>query len=405
MNKDERTRILFYIETSGYGGCEKHLLELIEGLGQKDFAPNIIVQTRGAENADLLNFLAKLREVIGRYDDSEIFVVTNRFSNLTSILNPMFVWEVCRICRRSFSIIHFYKSSIARCTAATLIAKLSSARSLQTIQLPPDRNGKWKFPTSRLRHAWYLSLTRLVISVSDSFRRECVEYYRLPPERVVTVHNSIRIERFCIPKIAQAQLRFEKMDQFGIGRDSFVFVSIARLDEQKGHKYLLDAFRLLRDIDLLVYEKAVVLCCGSGELESELRSQVQDLDLQHKIQFLGYRDDVVDLLSISDALILTSVKEGLPLTVAEAMGMRKPVIATAVDGTPEIVVNDLTGYLVPPRDPSSIAEAIIRLVRAPVFVREQMGQAGYERVNRDFNHRLQTEKIKEQYRCLIPLSR
>jgi glycosyltransferase involved in cell wall biosynthesis len=401
MNNDLRTRILFYIETSGYGGCEKHLLELIEGLGQNDYAPNIVVQIPGDENADLLNFLVKLREVIGKYEGSEIFVVTNRFSNLTSILSPKYIWDVGRIFRRGYSIIHFYKSSIARCTAATLIAKLSSAKSLQTIQLPPDREGKWKFPSSRLRHAWYLSLTRLVVCVSDSFRRECVEYYHLLPDRVVTVHNSISIDRFCISKGAQAQMRSEQMHLFGLGKDSFVFVCIARLDEQKGHRYLLDAFRLLRDIDRWVYEKAVVLCCGSGELESELRHRVEELDLQHKIRFLGYRDDVVGLLSLSDALILTSIKEGLPLTVAEAMGMRKPVIATAVDGTPEIVVNDLTGYLVPPRDPSSIADAIVRLIRTPVSVREQMGEAGYERVSRDFNHHLQTEKIKERYRGLL----
>lgn len=148
---------------------------------------------------------------------------------------------------------------------------------------------------------------------------------------------------------------------------------VGRLAIQKGVPYLLHALYLVRRKNRRVH----LLIIGAGPLESELQQQVQNLGLSEWVHFLGKRQDVMKILPQLDALVLPSLWEGLPTVLLEAMALRIPVIATNVSGTCEIIRDQETGILVPPKDPRALAEAIIRILDNPAKAR-QMAEHGYK---------------------------
>jgi glycosyltransferase involved in cell wall biosynthesis len=114
---------------------------------------------------------------------------------------------------------------------------------------------------------------------------------------------------------------------------------------------------------------------GTGSLRAELERQADHLGLKSAVRFVGYQPDVRDWLALADLSVLPSFYEGLPLAAVESLAMEKPVVATAVDGTPEVVLDGKSGFVVPPGDPARLAEAICRLLGDPEL-RQRMGRVG-----------------------------
>jgi glycosyltransferase involved in cell wall biosynthesis len=152
------------------------------------------------------------------------------------------------------------------------------------------------------------------------------------------------------------------VDTYGRGRaDGASFgrtvVTVGRLVEQKGHRVLLQA--------MVDAPGVTVLLAGEGPLRAGLEQQASELGVADRIRFLGHVTDVPSVLSGADLFVLTSLNEGLPLSILEAMAAGVAVVASRVGGIPEVVVDGETGVLVPPEDPRSTAEAIRRLLGDP----------------------------------------
>ncbi len=127
-----------------------------------------------------------------------------------------------------------------------------------------------------------------------------------------------------------------------------------------------------------------MLFAGDGELEGELRAEARELGLEEHVLFAGFRRDVPRLLAASDALILPSESECLPLVILEAMSARRPVIATDVGGISEAVDDGRTGLLVRPRDAEGLADALVAVLGDPERARS-MGLAGRAKVAAEFS--------------------
>jgi glycosyltransferase involved in cell wall biosynthesis len=176
------------------------------------------------------------------------------------------------------------------------------------------------------------------------------------------------------------------------GRDGRpVVLVVARLDVQKGHRHLLAAARALPD--------AVFVLAGDGPERSRLEALASDLRLGDRVRFLGERNDVPALLAACDVFVLPSLYEGLPISVLEAMAARRPVVATAIGGTDEAVVNGQTGLLVPPADPTSLAAAIGRVLR-DAELRSRLGDAGRARVAERFSANDMVRRVMDVYELL-----
>ena len=167
---------------------------------------------------------------------------------------------------------------------------------------------------------------------------------------------------------------------------------IARLSEQKGLTYLLDAMSLLtvKDIRLFIV--------GDGELRNELENKVKELDLQDSVTFLGYRKDIVECINSFDFCVLPSVFEGFGLVAIEAFMNSKTLVATDIPGLNEVVTNK-NGILVPAKDPTALASAIDKLAMDATLRQELASQAKKDYENK-FSYPLFLENYRELYREL-----
>jgi glycosyltransferase involved in cell wall biosynthesis len=148
----------------------------------------------------------------------------------------------------------------------------------------------------------------------------------------------------------------------------------------KGHEYMIEA---ARTIGRVCPETRIALI-GDGRQRPKLEQMVREQRVQAYFLFLGRRPDVPELLSCCDLSVLASTAEGLPNTVLESMAAGLPVVATQVGGTPEIVEDGVTGLLVPPRDTSALAQAVIRLLENPALAK-RLALAGQEHVRTHFS--------------------
>lgn len=151
--------------------------------------------------------------------------------------------------------------------------------------------------------------------------------------------------------------RRAKRASLGIPEDAFVVGNVARLQPAKGHPYLLQAFvTVLREVP-----DAHLVLVGWGVSEEALRAQARELGIAERVHFAGKRLDVYEVLATFDVFAFSSVHEGQGIAILEAMAAGLPVVATAVDGIPDMVKHERTGLAVPARDPAALAAGVLRL--------------------------------------------
>jgi glycosyltransferase involved in cell wall biosynthesis len=139
---------------------------------------------------------------------------------------------------------------------------------------------------------------------------------------------------------------------------------------------------------------------GEGPLADEARYDAEALGLSAQVRFLGWRDDVAAIMAITDVSVLASMYEGLPYTLLEAMAAARPVVATDVAGSLEVVEEGQTGFLVPPRDAAALADRIGRLL-GDDRLRREMGQAGRNRLEKHFLIEVMVRQVEAVYDDLI----
>lgn len=239
-------------------------------------------------------------------------------------------------------------------------------------------------PWRRSRLIQRLICTRVdrYIAVSDHLARQLRQQLRFPARKVSVIHNGIPLERY--RRDVNPNLRAALTGS----SERALIMTIARLAEQKGQRYLLDALQSLPD--------AVVALVGDGPDRAQLERQAHDLGLQDRVVFLGQRADIPELLACCDLAVLPSLFEGLPLAALEAMAAGKPVVASRVGGTSEAVQDGLTGLLVPPADPGALAHAISAVLGSPALAR-RLSAAAQARVAQSFSAEVMTKNVTYLY--------
>ena len=142
------------------------------------------------------------------------------------------------------------------------------------------------------------------------------------------------------------------------------------------------------------------LIAGVGREQARLERHAEELGVRERIVFLGHRADVPALLAASDAFVLPSLFEGTPLSLLEAMAAGKPVVASAIPGNDELIVNDENGLLVPARDTDALAQALRRIVADPEL-RARLGAAARRRAESAHSARSSTQRVVEVYDALL----
>jgi glycosyltransferase involved in cell wall biosynthesis len=199
------------------------------------------------------------------------------------------------------------------------------------------------------------SYTHGAIAVSGSTRDFLVRQRFVPAERVRLIWNGAPLEEFA-PVARERALGLRH--RLGLAEDAVVFGTIGRLSAQKGHVFLLEAAaRVLKQ-----HPKARLLVVGDGDLAAELRERAKALGIAGLTTFAGHRSDVPELLGVLDLFCISSLYEGTPLALFEAMAAGKAIVSTAVDGCREVLREGETGLLVPPADAAALAGALERVI-------------------------------------------
>jgi glycosyltransferase involved in cell wall biosynthesis len=236
-------------------------------------------------------------------------------------------------------------------------------------------------PDGTRQPRWVLRAYRRIIAVSEEVRRRYVQELGVPDRRLAVVHNAIRVPP-AGPR--PRELRASLLD----GRPDRLVLTPARLHPQKGHTFLIAAAAKTPG--------ATFVFAGDGPLRQELEAQAREQRVGDRCVFLGERTDIPELLAAADLVVLPSLFEGLPVSVLEAMAAERPVIATAIGGTDEAITTDVTGLLVPPRDPAALAAAIGRLL-SDTALAQRLARAGRARVERSFSVEATVREVMRIY--------
>jgi len=218
--------------------------------------------------------------------------------------------------------------------------------------------------------------------------RETLIKCGVPGDKVQVIHHGTDVEAFA--RITEG--RSEMRASLGIPEDSVAVGIVGRIAPEKGHAVLLEAFQKIH----ARYPLFLVIV-GNGPDEELIRTRAAEMGLADKVLFTGFRDDVNNILNALDIVTVPSTwNEPCSAVVQQGMAVSKPIIGTRAGGTPEMVIDDETGFLVPPSDPDALADALARL-SGDAFLRKRLGTAGKERVEELFSLRVMTDKIEALY--------
>ena len=256
----------------------------------------------------------------------------------------------------------------------------------------PRVNYRTREPVSLWLDGWLKKADDLLITECEASRTYLTEKLGYEQDKVQTIRNGVDIAGWPVSKADRLRLR----KSLGVADNEVLIGAIGRLDQQKGHVYLLEAIAKLRAVQAV---RCVII--GGGPLKAELDAKVRALGLDGVAQLIGEQRDVPAWLSALDIFCLPSLWEGLPNALLEAMALGLPVVATNVDGVPEAVANDISGLLCNPKDSQSLFIPLQDLVVDPEL-RKRLGEHAKQVVNEHFTLAEMLRRYEEAYRKVLP---
>lgn len=372
--------ILFVITKSVWGGAGKYVYDLASHISD-DF--NVVVAAGGKD------ILAQ------RLAESSIpyFEIKNFQRDINFIKEPLAGLEILRLLfRLKPDIIHTNSSKAGGTVGlAALIYKLATRRQLKTIFTAHG----WAFAENRPQLTIFLiklfsKITAIfydkIICVSEFDRQIALKNHIAPIGKLVTIHNGIDIKnlKFLDKETAQRKL---------LGKtSSFVIGTIAEWHYNKGLFYFLEALK-----DYWNKDNSDIVLIGSGENRDKpkLLAYIKENNIQN-IHLHEFIPNAANYLKAFDIFILPSLKEGLPYTILEAMLAEVLVIASAVGGIPEIIDDNISGFLIKPKNNQQLADKIDFVINNPDKIKTITKKAK-EKINREFSLERMLEETKKLY--------
>jgi glycosyltransferase involved in cell wall biosynthesis len=232
-------------------------------------------------------------------------------------------------------------------------------------------------------------LAHTVVINSTETARALVARGVVPVAKVRVIPNAL------LPRVSEpsGNDRAQARSALGLEHDAFVWITVGRLQPQKNHAALLEAFADVR----MHRPGSILLVVGEGQLAPMLATQAKALGIGDDVRFLGLRRDVPRLLALSDAFVLASRWEGLPNVVMESLDAGLPTVSTQVGGVDALIEDRVSGWLAASSEPVEIARAMIRLLDCPVDERARIATTGCARVRQGFG----LEPVVEAWKAVI----
>ncbi len=191
----------------------------------------------------------------------------------------------------------------------------------------------------------------------------------VPADKITVFYNGVDTRNFQADPTIRCQMRRDLQ----LGEETFAWLAIGRFERAKDYPNLIRAFA---KVVSRTREKIVLLICGRGSLEDEIRAQVRACGLEERVRFLGVRRDIPAIMNAADAFVMSSYLEGLPMVLLQASSVGMPIVATDAGGNAEIVTHGVNGFIVPPRDDEALANALASVLSLPAAERALMAERG-----------------------------
>jgi len=380
MDRTKRTGVLHLITSFEVGGTERQAVELLKRIDRRRFDVSLaVIRLEGP----------LYREVAAIFPCPPQFPLTSFYNtNAAKQLMRLRNWMISE----RVDILHahdFYAGLLG--AAAARLAGVRVIACQRHLRLSDRRAHEWG---TRLTH----QLAHRVLVNSEAIRDHLLAGGHVAPEKIVVIRNglSAAAERAASDDGGRAKQRAALLRELNLDEGAKLIGLVARLQPVKGHRYFIEAASRIAAVE----PKAHFLLVGEGALRREIEEQATRLGAGDRVHLLGDRNDAALVSAGFDVAVLASLSEGLPNAVMEAMAAGAPVVATAVGGTTELIIDGATGFLVPPADAEALAQRILDALRNPELS-ARMAEQGRQRVLSQFGMRRMVESIEQLYDELV----
>lgn len=358
---------------SRYAGSTTSVNDLVLGLDKSRFAVMFIYLCGRGAGEDLF-------EKAGY----EVFYLRRR--RRMPFLSPGTLLKLARVLKqRRVHILHCHTHSPA--VYGAVATALARTPVLLTHVHGLNRTRKLR---RRLTNLFVFRRAARVICAAQGVRKDVIRTnWRVDPDKVLVLENSVDYERFASVDTPRQQAR----SKLGLSADDFVFGTVGRLVPTKGLRYLLDAFSIVKR----QVPSAQLVLLGEGSSRADLERQAAESPCPQAIHFLGYRAEIAEVFRGLDVFVLSSLAEGMPRALLEAMAAGVPCVATEVGGIPEVINDAGVGFLAPPRDAAALARRMVQVARMSGPERAAIRAAAQQRIRRFYSHDVIREKLGRIY--------
>jgi len=366
-------KLYFVIPSLGGGGAERVLVHILRGLDSRKFDINLVLFRKEGVYLDHLPKSISIQ-----------FVDRNLVYGLSWLILLFKIGKLLRSNNPEVIVSFMWYSNF-------IILILKALRVIQSPIIVSERytlsfsyEGKFIEFIRRIVVRFFYPFADKILAVTRDMAKELNHLYNIPASKIAAIYNPIDFKK--VNQDAE-----ERVDNLWF-RDSIpVLIAVGRLSPQKGFSYLIRAVSTLRSAFLV---RLIIL--GEGQERKNLQQLIHHLNIQDQIQLVGFQKNPYQYLSRATIFVLSSLYEGFPNALVEAMALEVPCIATRCPTGPEEIITDgVNGLLVPPGDEKALAEAIIRLLKDPALCKK-LSEEGRKRAE-DFK----VEKIVREYEDLI----
>ncbi|MBU2540560.1 MAG: GT4 family glycosyltransferase PelF [Candidatus Omnitrophica bacterium] len=346
----KKIKIIHIITRLDRGGSSRIVLDITKSLNKDDFSQKIISGLTKDPEQDLNEF--------SKQSGVQIIFLDCLRRDINIFLDFFSLFKLYRLIKREKpDIIHTHTSK------AGFLGRLAARMAkVEVIIYMPHGNIFYGYAGALLSRLFEIlerfcaNFTDIIVTLTDIGKKEFLSRGIGGQEKFVTIHNGIDFKEY-----EQINLRrVEQLKQeFKIAKDCAVVTTVSRLESVKGIEFFIKALKQLDKTGANF--KALIV--GEGSLKTKLVKFARVLDLEDKIIFLGFREDIKEIIALSDCVVNPALNEGFGLVILEAFALAKPVIATRVGGVREIVEDNNTGILVQPANPDELTEAIVEVLQ------------------------------------------